>query len=249
MNRTMLTIIVLILCTGISITSREDFESDIIKTANGDLELTFIKHGTLMFNYNGKIIHIDPVDKYADYTMLPKADLILITHEHSDHFCEEAINKIRKEGTEIICTERCAEQLNTGAVMKNGDEKTAAGFKIEALPAYNPKRKRILFIIPLPKHDKGEGNGYIITFADKKIYVAGDTDYIPEMNDLKNIDIAFLPMNRPTMNVKMAAEAAKAFRPKILYPYHYGSTGDTKKLRELLKDEKDIEVRIRKLTL
>ena len=128
--------------------------------------------------------------------------------------------------------------------MKNGDVKTVEGFKIEAVPAYNIVHTRDG---KNPFHPKGVGNGYIITFGDKRVYVAGDTENTPEMKALKGIDIAFLPMNLPyTMTPEMVADAAKAFRPKILYPYHYGET-DTSKLVDLLKNDKDIEVRIRKM--
>ena len=128
--------------------------------------------------------------------------------------------------------------------MKNGDVKTIGGLKIEAVPAYNLVHKR-----PngSPYHPKGSGNGYIITFGDKRVYVAGDTENVPEMKKLKNIDIAFLPMNLPyTMTPEMVADAAKAFKPRILYPYHFGET-DTSKLVALLKDAKGIEVRIRQM--
>jgi L-ascorbate metabolism protein UlaG (beta-lactamase superfamily) len=128
--------------------------------------------------------------------------------------------------------------------MKNGDTKTVQGFKIEAVPAYNLVHMRSP---GMPFHPKGVGNGYIISFGETKVYIAGDTENTPEMKKLKGIDIAFLPMNLPyTMTPEMVADAAKAFRPKILYPYHFGNT-DTAKLIELLKGEKDIEVRIRKL--
>ena len=218
------------------------FEEDIIKTSDGELKITFIGHGTLMFTFGDKIIHIDPVSREADYTKLPKADLILITHEHGDHLDPKAINVIRKEKTEIVLTEICAKEVKDGIVMKNGDVKTVMGLKIEAVPAYNIVHKRDN---GQPFHPKGNGNGYVITFGDKRVYVAGDTENTPEMKKLKDIDIAFLPMNLPyTMTPQMVADAAKAFKPKILYPYHLGDT-DTSELVKLLKDEKEIEVRIR----
>jgi L-ascorbate metabolism protein UlaG (beta-lactamase superfamily) len=128
--------------------------------------------------------------------------------------------------------------------MNNGDVKTVEGLKIEAVPAYNIVHKRDT---GQPFHPKGIGNGYIITFGGKRVYVAGDTENTPEMKSLKNIDIAFLPMNIPyTMTPEMVADAAKAFKPKILYPYHFGET-DTSKLVSLLKETPEIEVRIRKM--
>ncbi len=220
------------------------FEQDTIHTGAGELKILFIGHGTLMFEFNGKFIHVDPVSREADYTKLPKADLILITHEHGDHLDPKAINIIRKEGTKIILTKICAERVTGGIVMQNGDERNIQGLKIEAVPAYNIVHKRSN---GMAFHPKGEGNGYVITFGDKRVYVAGDTENIPEMKRLREIDIAFLPMNLPyTMTPEMAADAAKAFNPKILYPYHYGQT-DPNRLVNLLKDSKATEVRIRKM--
>ena len=219
------------------------FEKDIIKTGGGDLAVTFIGHGTLMFEFNGKVIHVDPWTKMADYTALPKADLVLITHEHRDHLDLDALKMVKTENTEVVLTETCAKQTK-GMVMKNGDVKTIQGFSIEAVPAYNLMHKRDN---GQPFHPKGIGNGYVITFGDKRIYVGGDTENIPEMKALKNIDVAFLPMNLPyTMTPEMAADAAKSFGPKILYPYHFGDT-DTAELTVLLKDTPDMDVRIRKM--
>jgi len=222
----------------------EGFEADIIRTSAGELKITFIGHGTLMFTYGGKTIHVDPVSKEADYTKLPKADLILLTHHHGDHLDLKALEALRTEKTEFVMTEICAQQVKGGRVMKNGDVKVIGGLKIEAVPAYNLVHMRSE---GKPFHPKGEGNGYVITFGDKRVYVAGDTENTPEMKKLEQIDVAFLPMNLPyTMTPEMVADAAKAFRPKILYPYHYGET-DASKLVELLKDANDIEVRIRKM--
>jgi len=217
-------------------------KEDVIKTSAGDLKITFIGHGTLMFGFGEKIIHVDPVSGEADYSSLPKADLILVTHEHGDHLDPAAIKLIRKDGTEIVLTEICAQRIEGGIVMKNGDVKTVGGLKIEAVPAYNIVNKRQG---GQPFHPKGIGNGYVITFGNKRVYVAGDTENTPEMKKLKDIDIAFLPMNLPyTMSPEMVADAAKAFKPKIVYPYHFGNT-DTSKLVKLLEGEKEIEVRIR----
>jgi len=217
-------------------------KEDVIKTSAGDLKITFIGHGTLMFGFGEKIIHVDPVSGEADYSSLSKADLILVTHEHGDHLDPAAIKLIRKDSTEMVLTEICAQRIEGGILMKNGDVKTVAGLKIEAVPAYNIVNKRQS---GQPFHPKGIGNGYVIAFGDKRVYVAGDTENTPEMKKLKDIDIAFLPMNLPyTMSPEMVADAAKAFKPKIVYPYHFGDT-DTSKLVKLLEGEKEIEVRIR----
>jgi len=220
------------------------FETDVVKTADGDLEITFIGHGTLMFTFGGKIIHVDPFSRLADYSKLPQADMIFLTHEHSDHLDLKALENLRTEKTKIILTANCAQQVKGGIVMQNGDVKTVDGLKIEAVAAYNMVHMRSEEV---PYHPKGNGNGYVITFGDKKIYVAGDTENIPEMKQLRDIDYAFLPMNLPyTMTPEMVADAAKAFKPGVLYPYHYGKTDPTK-LLELMKDTPEVEIRIRKM--
>ena len=222
----------------------EPFDKDTLKTSKGDLVMTLVGHGTLMFDFDNMVIHVDPVSMVADYSKLPKADLVLITHHHGDHLDPKALDLVKKEKTVIVASQKCTEKIDSCIVMKNGDTKTAAGLKIEAVPAYNIVHKRKSGD---PFHVKGEGNGYIVTFGDKRVYIAGDTENTPEMKALKNIDVAFLPMNLPyTMTPEMVADAAKAFRPAVLYPYHYGST-DTGKLVELLKNEKDIDVRIRRI--
>ncbi|MFC1532397.1 MBL fold metallo-hydrolase [Thermodesulfobacteriota bacterium] len=220
----------------------QEKKKDIIKTSAGDLEITIIGHGTLMFFFGGKIIHADPWSRLADYSKFPKADILLITHDHRDHLDLKAIEKIRTDKKLIILNEASTSKIKGGIVMKNGDVKTFEGLKIEAIPAYNIVNVRSPGV---PFHPKGRGNGYVITFGDKRVYVAGDTENTPEMKGLKGIDIAFLPMNMPyTMSPEMVADATKAFKPKVLYPYHYGKT-DTSKLPELLKGVNDIEVRIR----
>ncbi len=230
-------------CAPFSAAARE-FEKDTIQTAKGPLEITFIGHGSLMFNFGGKVIHVDPYAELADYSGMPKADLILLTHEHRDHLDAKALQAVRSEKTELVMTEICAKQLQGGIVMKNGDERTVQGLKIEAVPAYNLVHMRSE---GQPFHPKGNGNGYVVTFGDKRVYIAGDTEDTPEMKALKSIDVAFLPMNLPyTMTPEMVANAAKSFRPRILYPYHYGST-DPATIVALLKGEKDIEVRIRSM--
>ena len=223
------------------------FESDVIKTSEGDLEMVFIGHGTLMFKFNDLVIHIDPVMREADYSTLPDADLILVTHQHGDHLDMTAINHLLKTGTKVVMTETCMEQLEDfkAVVMKNGDVETIKGIWINAIPAYNIVNKR-----PNGQafHPKGEGNGYVLKFGNTHVLIGGDTENIPEFKELKvPIDVAFLPMNLPyTMTPAMVADAARTFKPVILYPYHFGET-NTQELVDLLKDEKDIEVRIRDL--
>jgi L-ascorbate metabolism protein UlaG (beta-lactamase superfamily) len=221
-----------------------EFERDIIPTSAGDLEITFLGHGTLMLQFAGQVIHVDPYSKVADYARLPKADLVLITHEHGDHLDVQALAQVGSDETELVWTEACAAQGNGGTVMVNGDVRTVKGVRIEAVPAYNVLHKRES---GEPFHPCGKGNGYVLTFGDTRLYVSGDTENIPEMSQLQDIDVAFLAMNVPyTMTPHMVAAAARAIRPRILYPYHYGST-DPQKLGDLLRDEPGIEVRIRSM--
>jgi len=219
------------------------FEVDTFDTTHGDLEITFIGHGTLMFSLYGRTLHVDPWSKLADYSKLPKADVILITHDHFDHLDPKAIEAVGADDTTIIANPVSAEKIPGAKAIKNGETKTVDNLKIEAVPAYNIVHKRES---GEPYHPKGDGNGYVLTFGDKRVFVAGDTENVPEIKALKDIHIAFLPMNLPyTMTPEMVADAAKGIAPKILYPYHFGKT-DTSKIVELLK-ETEIEVRIRRM--
>lgn len=223
---------------------QDAFDKDIFTTASGNLEITFIGHGSLMIRFDGKTIYIDPYSALADYSKLPKADLILITHEHFDHLDPVTIDKIRAKDTKVVLTEKSAEKVFDGIVMRNGDVQTIIGIRIEAVPAYNIIHRREN---GQPFHPKNHGNGYILTLGDKRIYVAGDTENTTEIKALRNVDIAFLPMNLPyTMTPEMVADAAQAFEPKVLYPYHYGDT-DTSRIVALLKNTEHIEVRIRNM--
>ena len=220
------------------------FEKDVFDTSMGSLRITFIGHGSLMLELKGKVIHVDPYGELADYSLFPRADIILGTHEHFDHMDLNAIDLIRKSETNFICTEACSRILKGAHVMKNGDTYELDDIHFEAVPAYNIAQKRD---DGQPFHPPGEGNGYILTIGNTRLYIAGDTEDIPEMVSLKNIDIAFLPMNLPyTMTPEMVARAALIIKPRILYPYHFGQTS-TEKLIQLLKDESNIEVRIRNM--
>jgi L-ascorbate metabolism protein UlaG (beta-lactamase superfamily) len=222
----------------------QNFETDHVPTSAAELSLTFLGHGSLLLSFNSKQIYLDPFGKVADYSQLPKADLVLITHEHGDHLDLEALKHIRKPDTNLVITQACRGQVQGGIVLRNGESRTVQSIPVEAVPAYN-----LVHLRPdgQPFHPKGVGNGYILTFGDARVYIGGDTEDIPEMASLKDLAIAFLPMNLPyTMTPEMVAKAAKVFRPKMLYPYHFGDT-DTSKLTALLKDEPGIEVRVRKM--
>lgn len=219
------------------------YATDNFSSAHGDIAITFIGHASLMIKKENRIIHIDPFCRVADYSKLAPADLILITHEHRDHLDLEAIRLIQKSTTTIVLTELCSEQLPGGIVMKNGDNREFGWISIQAVPAYNMVQKREN---GQPFHPLGNGNGYVLDLGGICIYIAGDTENIPEMKNLQGIDIAFLPMNLPyTMTPEMVADAALQFKPRILYPYHFGAT-DPQQLVTLL-DGNEIDVRIRNL--
>ena len=218
---------------------------DTFNTGAGELKITFIGHGSLLFNLRTfdlkeKNIYVDPWSKLTDFSKLPKADLILITHEHMDHLDPVAIKAITGANTLIVANRAGAEKLPGCHVMTNGESATILNVKVEAVPAYNMVNRKD----GVPFHQPGVGNGYVLTFGDKRVYVAGDTENIPEMKKLQDISIAFLPMNLPyTMTPAMAADAARMVNPNILYPYHFGTT-DTSVLVKLLKETK-MDVRIR----
>jgi L-ascorbate metabolism protein UlaG (beta-lactamase superfamily) len=228
---------------AISVFSQELPAVDRINSSSGVVEMHFIGHGSLMFSVNNFFIYIDPVRSSGSYDNLPKADLILVTHEHGDHLDNDLIKTLRKDATVLLSNEKAAASVSWAKAVKAGEIDIVSGITVMAVPAYNIKNMRAP---GQPYHPKGSGNGYVITIGDRKIYVAGDTENIPEMKDLKKIDVAFLPMNLPyTMTPEMVADAAKSFSPAILYPYHYGNT-DTSIITNMLKDS-GIEVRIRNL--
>ena len=200
-------------------------------------------HASIRIEYDGKEIEIDPVSKLGEktinYAALPKADYIFVTHEHFDHFDTVAIQQLMGDDTQLITNQRCAEMLGFGAVMANGDKQQLADdFSVEAVPAYNTTEGHLQF------HPKGRDNGFILTLDGLRIYIAGDTEDIPEMSQIKDIDIAFLPCNQPyTMTVEQLINAARTIKPKVLFPYHYGQTEVGGIPSQLEAD--GIEVRIR----
>lgn len=218
--------------------------TDTITTSQGELKITSISHASLMFTFAGKNIYIDPVASATDYSKYPKADLILVTHDHPDHMDPATIKELSTDQTILVASPVCAKSLPDAHILANGQTGQFAGLRIEAVPAYNLVHKRPDGI---PFHAKGDGDGFVITFGDKRVYVAGDTENIPEMSNLGRIDVAFLPMNLPyTMTPEMVADAARMIQPRILYPYHYSDT-DPLSLVSLLKGDQGIEVRIRDL--
>jgi len=223
--------------------SQDTPDYDKINTSAGILEMHFIGHGSLMFKINGFVIYIDPVSSSGNYDFLPKADIVLVTHEHGDHLDVKLINDLKKQGTLVFSNKNSTSQIPWALAMKAGDRQEINNIIIEAVAAYNIINERSP---GQPFHPKGAGVGYLLTIGGKRIYIAGDTENTPEMKALRNVDVAFLPMNLPyTMTPEMVADAAREFKPKILYPYHFGET-NTERIIELLKDT-DIIVRIRKL--
>lgn len=219
------------------------YDVDVFKTKSGKtVKLHALVHASIRIEFDGKEIMIDPVTKLGnktiDYTAMPKADYILVTHEHGDHFDKEALKQLTSEKTQLVMNKRCADMYGSGAVLSNGQSATFDGIMVEAVPAYNISEGRTQF------HPQGRDNGYILTLDGLRIYIAGDTEDIPEMQNIKDIDIAFLPCNQPyTMTMEQLIRAAKTVKPKVLFPYHYGQT-DVKSTPAQLKDC-GIDVRIR----
>jgi L-ascorbate metabolism protein UlaG (beta-lactamase superfamily) len=199
--------------------SAQDLKPDVYETSKGKLTIHFIGHGTLMFDFNGVVVHVDPWGSLSDYSKQPKANIILITHAHPDHLDSASIALIRKPETKLIVNQESFVKLGKGIVMRNGESKVVDGVNIEAVPAYNTTAGRDIY------HSKGVGNGYILTFGNVRVYVAGDTEVIPEMALFKKVDIAFLPVNQPyTMTTDQFVRAVELLRPKVVYPYHYSET-------------------------
>ena len=205
-------------------------ETDIFTTPpeNGDelVKIYALMHSSIRIEHDGLNIYVDPCSnlrgRTVDYSTMPKADVILITHEHFDHYDSATIALLTKDNTQLIMNQRCVELYGSGKAMRNGDKQRLSGVgAIMAVPAYNTTEGRQQF------HPKGRDNGYVIIVNGLYIYIAGDTEDIPEMADLSDayIDVAFLPCNQPyTMTPEQLVRAAKTIKPKVLFPYHYGET-------------------------
>ncbi len=216
--------------------------SDVIATSKGELKITPIYHATTLFQFGGKSYYVDPWSK-GDYTGLPKADVIFISDIHPDHLDQAALDRIKQPSTIVVGPPAVAEKTHVDVVLKNGESKEVAEVGVEAIPMYNLKRG------PAPGqlfHDKGRGDGFVLTFGDKRVYLSGDTECTDEMKALKSIDIAFVCMNLPyTMTPAEAAVCIDAFKPKILYPYHYRDS-NLSELKSALAKDPGIEIRERK---
>lgn len=234
--------------------AQKSYEVDEFKTKSGKtVKFHALMHACIRIEMDGKEIQIDPVaklgDRTVDYAAMPKADYIFVTHEHGDHYDAKSIKQLSGEKTQLVMNKRCADMYGAGKVMvrsvlgtlrsaKNGDKLQLADISVEAVPAYNYTEGHTQF------HPKGRDNGYILTIDGLRIYIAGDTEDIPEMSKIKDIDIAFLPCNQPyTMTPDQLIRAAKVIKPKVLFPYHYGQT-DLSGVPAALKGT-GIDVRIR----
>jgi L-ascorbate metabolism protein UlaG (beta-lactamase superfamily) len=220
MKRIMMIVVSSVLVIPLTLTplARAAAEPQTFPTSAGPVKITPLNHASTLIEAGGKTIYLDPA-KPVKFDGLPKADLILITDIHGDHMDPDSITQVGKTGTEILAAPAVVQTVTSAKPIANGDTKTWEGWTIEAIPAYNLKRG------PAPGklfHDKGRGNGYVLTYGGKRFYFSGDTEGIPEMRALKNIDVAFVCMNLPyTMPPDEAADAVKAFHPKVVIPYHY----------------------------
>jgi len=217
---------------------------DTIATEDGPLKILPINHATLALQWREQTIYVDPVGGAKAFEGLPKPELILVTDIHGDHFSKETLAELSGTNTKIVCPAAVANQMapdlrNSTIILTNGQTGEVLGVKIEAVPMYNLTPERLKF------HTKGRGNGYVVTLGGKRIYLSGDTEDIPEMLALKNIDVAFVCMNLPyTMTVEQAARAVRAFKPRVVYPYHYRGS-DLKRFKELVGTDAGVEVRLR----
>ena len=219
-------------------------QADTVRTSQGDLRILPIYHGSVMLEFGGRIIHIDPWSR-GDYTGLPQADLIVITHLHADHMDRPMIDKLKKPSTVMVAPAAVADMLNCCPVeaIGNGETRTVMGIGFEGVPMYNLVEG---WGPGMPFHHKGIGSGYVLGFGDTRLYISGDTECVPEMKALKNLTIAMIGMNPPkTMSTLQAAACVKAFGPKIVYPIHYRGQKPEDFAKALAGT--GIEVRVRKL--
>lgn len=218
--------------------------ADMYETANGKLEVNPVRHATLAFRWAGKTILIDPVGGKAPLVKFGTPDLILVTDIHGDHYHKGTLQAVAGKSTRIIAPEAVAalmprELRARTSTLANGQKTKLHGIHVEAVPMYNLTPARLKF------HNKGRGNGYLLTLGGKRVYCSGDTEDIPEMRALKNVDVAFVCMNLPyTMTEEQAADAVRAFKPKVVYPYHYRGS-DTEKFKKLVGGDAKIKVRLR----
>ena len=222
---------------------------DVIPTKAGDVALHAIHHAAFTLTFDGLTILVDPAplmggtlpaDVTTEYRALAKPQLILITHDHPDHFNVQILEAV-SDGALIVAPKKVYDEMPADLqaktkVLSNGETATVAGVPIQAVAMYNTTAGRTNY------HPKGDGNGYVLTLGGRRIYIAGDTEETPEMKGLTDIDVAFLPMNLPfTMDIQHAAQAVKDFRPKVVYPYHYRGS-DVAKFKALVDAAADVRL-------
>lgn len=235
------------LFVGIAVAQRPS--PDKIETSKGPLTIQPLNHATLVFSFNGKTIYNDPQGGAKMFDGIAAPDLVLISDIHGDHFNTETLKAIDLSHAKLVVPQAVADKLPEemkakALVVGNGQSISSLGIDIVGVPMYN------LPEAPDAKHTKGRGNGYVLTFGNKKIYLSGDTAGVPEMKSLKDIDVAFVCMNLPyTMDIHEASEAVLAFQPRIVYPYHYrgqGGLADTEGFKKLINAKNPkIDVRLR----
>jgi L-ascorbate metabolism protein UlaG (beta-lactamase superfamily) len=231
-------------------TNAQRISPDTIALSKGELIVQPINHASVVLTAAGKTIYVDPVGGAAKYQGLVAPDIIMVTDIHGDHFDPATLRAIRVSGTVLVVPQAVADKLADAdksgiVILANGDKKELSGIGVAAIPMYNLPADAAN-----PMHPKGRGNGYVLTVGGKKIYLSGDTQGIPEMRALTGIDIAFVCMNLPyTMDINEAADAVLAFKPHIIYPYHYrgqGGLSDVAAFKAKVEaGNKNIEVRLR----
>ena len=203
-----------------------------------------VQHASFVIESENVNIFVDPVGSLTTWKKFPKPEIILITHAHGDHCDKKLVAAIADDSTRILGAAVAIDVIGKGEIVKNGESVKIGDINIEVIPAYNTTESKLKF------HPKGVGNGYVLSMGGKRIYIAGDTEDIPEMRSLKNIDYAFLPMNEPyTMSVEQAASAVNEFKPKVVYPYHFrGQNGksDLEKFKNLIDKDNGVKVVILK---
>lgn len=223
------------------------FAQDTIKSDKGDITVIPLQHATFVLKWSGKTVFVDPTGGADAFKEHGKADLILVTDIHGDHHDQKTLSAVRSKESMVVVPAAVAEKMGAEKegvkILANGEKASCGEIGIEAIPMYNLTEER------KKNHTKGRGNGYVLTMGGKRIYISGDTEDIPEMRGLKDIDAAFVCMNLPyTMDVEHAADAVLAFKPKIVYPYHYRGKemSDVEKFKSLVAKDKGIEVRLLK---
>ncbi len=224
--------------------SQPAISGDAFPTSQGDLIVHPINHATFVMGWAGKVFYVDPVGGAAPFEGLPSPDVVFLTDIHGDHLNADTLSALVRTGTEIVAPQAVRDALpealkGSTQVLANGGTLTVAGVTVEAIPMYNLTADRLQF------HPKGRGNGYVLTLGGKRVYIAGDTEDTPEMRQLRDIDVAFVPMNLPyTMTVAQAADAVREFKPKVVYPYH-SRNSDLNEFTRLVGTDVGVEVRVR----